>query len=497
MKFFKLIFYPPFVQKLDRKLLITQPNLWTTRVHRVVWILLVSTVILTGYYGVVSNDARESSTVYLPMMLMSLFSLIGLVFWMIYLLRFNTFKRFGSQSPGSFLMEYLAYLIVVFLFVCLPFIPFFVESIRADVEFEYDEIVQETNEMNFLAASLYFNSLDKNWSRDTLYVTNYIAPRVNDEIDANLLPAESEYIDGKHFVTPSEMKRIQSDSDSIIALSDKIFIKLSAPDYRFINADKALENASTTPQTPLQMYRRVIKGQENPQPQKWQTEFNRLKEKYHNESKDGPYNYYDYADDVPAFINKLGLSSIQDGVDNISERKNILLTKNLPTYFRIAFYLSLFFSLLVFIFRHSTIKTFFIGILSIFVVSILTGILIGIIKPAITSIYITLLGYYTLFTLLILRVFSASKRRLVTGVAINAFTFLSVFIPIICLAYYYEYQSLDATYTLVENTPSAADIEFKEWMFVAAEIAGFAVLLLLVPSFIYKSYRKWFSLPEE
>jgi hypothetical protein len=497
MNFINKIFYPPFIQKIDRNYLIAAPGFWSTRLHRVAWIVLVSALILTAYYSLVPNDPRSDSTVYLPTLLVSLFSVIGFVFWMIYLLRFNSFKRFGPQSPSGFLVEYVSYLSVVFLFVMLPFIPSAVESYRANAAFTYDEIVKETNEMNFLAASLYADSLQKNWSRDTLHVSAVIGSQYNGEVQGAQTLTENDYIDGKHYVTPKELRRLLSETDSSIRLSETMHVLLTPPDYNFINAGNAADHSKIKLIPAVELYNRVWDGQKSPQREKWNTEFKRLKEKYYNTFSNEAIYYSEYNADTPTFLNLLGISLIQDGIDNICSRKNAWLPKNLPVFLRIAFYTSLFISLLVFVFRHTTVKTFFIGILSIFVLAILTGIVLGLAHPSSSSFFVVLLLYYGVFAFLTTRIFSASKRQLVQGIALNAFTVISVCIPIICVAYYFELQDQFEMEKSIDFKFSEEYLRFKSRMFLLSEFTGIAGLLVLLPSFIYKSYRKWFSLPEE
>jgi hypothetical protein len=497
MNFINKIFYPPFIQKIDRSYLISSPGFWSTRLHRVAWIVFVSALILSAYYSVVPNDPRSDSTVYLPTLLVSLFSVIGFVFWMIYLLRFNSFKRFGPQSPRSFLVEYMAYFSVVFLFVSLPFIPSAVESSRANAAFAYDEIVKETNEMNFLAASLFTDSLQKNWERDTLYVSNEMAPKVEGKLTETETVTENGYINGKHYVVPKELRRLVSSADSSVRVSDTMYVLLSPPDYRFINAGNAEDHAKFKIISEIELYNRVWEGQKSPQREKWNTDFKRLKEKYYNKYSNETVYYSESLEGAPTFLNLLGISTIQDGIDNICSRKNAWQSKNIPDFLRIAFYTSLFISLLVFIFRHTTVKTFFIGILSIFVLSILTGIVLGLIHLSSTSFFVVLLLYYGAFAYLSMRIFSASKRQLTQGIALNAFTVLTVFIPIICVAYYFEIQDQFELEKSVDFNYSEEYLRFKSRMFLLAEFTGIAGLMVLLPSFIYRGYRKWFSLPEE
>ena len=87
-----------FIEKLDANLLLNKPATWSTRVHLVMYYcgLFILTLIAIGF--LFPNDPRERTNNHIWSTLLSVATAIALVVWLIYLLRFNVFKRFGIQK---------------------------------------------------------------------------------------------------------------------------------------------------------------------------------------------------------------------------------------------------------------------------------------------------------------------------------------------------------------------------------------------------------------
>ena len=103
----KRIFFPAFLERYDRYTMLHKPGRWSSRLHRVAWIVLIAAIVLMAYFLVQPNDPRTNSTVFLLTILLAVIAVVGFVFWVIYLLRFNVFKQFGPTSPWSFTAMFL------------------------------------------------------------------------------------------------------------------------------------------------------------------------------------------------------------------------------------------------------------------------------------------------------------------------------------------------------------------------------------------------------
>src|SRR5215218_2445875 len=102
---------PNFINKLDDYLLKHKPEIWSARTHLVLYygILLIAALTIIAF--IVPDDPRSSSPVSYWIGFVSLISIVGLVVWIIYLLRFNVFKRYGNIKPIGRLATFLLYFV--------------------------------------------------------------------------------------------------------------------------------------------------------------------------------------------------------------------------------------------------------------------------------------------------------------------------------------------------------------------------------------------------
>src|ERR1700712_252087 len=139
---------PGFINRLDEYLLKNKPDTWSARTHLVVYYGLLFIVVLTILCFIVPDDPRKSSNVYVWGFLTGVLSFIGFIVWLIYLLRFNVFKRFGIVSAGDKLKTFILYFVSVGIMVGAVYVPTFVEKVRATAAYPDKEIVQDINNMN-------------------------------------------------------------------------------------------------------------------------------------------------------------------------------------------------------------------------------------------------------------------------------------------------------------------------------------------------------------
>ena len=87
------------------------------------------------------------------------------------------------------------------------------------------------------------------------------------------------------------------------------------------------------------------------------------------------------------------LVKINNGIDNIVDKKYAWV-ENWLIFLHVFFYITLTFSLLVFIFRHSTVKTFFLSLLTAVILLIFTGIMMLLSNGSEMKRAFILLSYY-------------------------------------------------------------------------------------------------------
>ena len=164
-------------------------------------------------------------------------------------------------------------------------------------------------------------------------------------------------------------------------------------------------------------------------------------------------------------------------------------------FLRLFYYITLVLTLLVFIFRHSTVKTFFLSVLAAVLLTITTGLLMVVSQGDEVTALSFMIVYYVVFAIIGLSIFKTGIRKAIQGIGLNLFLFSTAFVPLIFVAlnearYYsrYSYQIND-----LEVRDSAQTALY----FLIAEIAGSVILVILIQPLFKRLYRKWYSAPEE
>src|SRR5258705_11908500 len=114
---------PFFLQKLDDKLLRNNPNAWSARTHLVLWFSALFAIVLSVFCYMVFFDAKQYSSLSGWVTFVSLLAFVGFVFWIIFLLRFNVFKRYGNWFAGDGVKSFLLYFVSIGAMVEVCFIP--------------------------------------------------------------------------------------------------------------------------------------------------------------------------------------------------------------------------------------------------------------------------------------------------------------------------------------------------------------------------------------
>jgi hypothetical protein len=484
----KRIFFPAFLERYDRKLLLINPAKWTSRLHRLAWIVLLAAIVFTCYFLLQPNDPRTNSTVYLPTILLAVMAVVGFVFWIIYLLRFNVFKRFGPTSPWSFTAMFLQLFAAIGLMVSLVFIPSGIECYRADRAFESDELVKDVNRMNFLIGGLMYDSLRIEWNKDTVYINEHLVRMAREDSSTNEL-----VIENIRYATPKGIVERLQYADSSLKINDTTYIFSEAPDYRFIQPSGAEEHSTVLPYTAREIYFAVQNAHKNPNINSWDKEYQFLKAKYAFPQYDAAFNYYTM-DSQLTFLDLLDVSAVSSGLDNITSRKYAWYGNNVWIFIRVWFYLSLSLSLLVFAFRHTTPRTFFIGMLAAFILNILTFAFLNFGSFSGSSAITVLIAYILIFAILSWKVFTDKNRSIVRGIGLNLFLICVYFLPLLIAFNYFENREM---YMVFEDAVlEAQEHEFKKVVYVCCEIGGFILLMVLLPAYFYRAYRRWYALPE-
>jgi hypothetical protein len=497
---------PGFINKLDEYLLLNKPDTWSARAHLVVYYGLLFMIMLFLIGFVVPNEPRNRSNIETWVVLVSIISFISLIIWLIYLLRFNVFKRFGLVIAGDRIKTFFLYFLAVGIMVSWPFIPTITETIRANQAYGNDELVTDANNMNIKILQLERDSIPLRWRNDTFVVRSKVLAyeRENNGLESAEQAAvevndngTNAYERSKTLIDTAELKTKLLEADSVQQLNDSNYVFYNCPFYQFVQVYKAEEASLKKLLSSPRLYEQVLKNYQKPNTEKTLKELNLLLNKYRLPS-DRSYYYNEYADNDPKkALQKYQLGLINSNLSNITTKKYRWEKTEWPDYFRIFFYTSFLISLLVFVFRHTTIRTYFLTLLSGLLLLICTTAVTALFNARVTAIEIIMLLYYLLFLVLALWGVKKKTRSAVSGIALNLLVASTAFIPLLATALYYSIQHEQYIGSGDYGESYQKRFALEKLHYLYAEIIGFIVFFFLVEYLFKQLYRTWYSRPEQ
>lgn len=476
---------PNFLNKLDNSLLLNRPDTWSTRFHLVIYYTLLFMIAFTAICFVIPTDHREKSFFELWSGSAGVLALIGLVLWLVYLLRFNVFKQYGTVFPGDRIKTFVLYFIMIAMMSLVVYIPPVVESIRADYAYTSNELATDINRMNEIVVGLERDRIPDVWEPDTLIRYGNV-----------LYPQADTYQPGREYLDAATFNYRVLEADSIRRIGDGIVISYRFMDLHFVNDMRVALRSSVHIKSTKELYRTDYKSNQN-LPNSARAELEKLVDKYY--SDDWNYYYHDYYDNNPdnlhsSIAERYRLDNANRGIDHIADRKYRLKEIDYADFIRFTYYFSLVLTLFIFIFRHSTIKTFFLSLLFAVVLSILSGLFVAVLNFREAGVFGLMLFYYAAFVIVSMLIFSAKKRSVVSGIALNAFVLMTAFIPLICMALY------DIATRQEYYDPYVYDAEYyatRKLLYLISEFAGGIILLILIETLFKRLYRLWYAAPED
>jgi len=321
-----------------------------------------------------------------------------------------------------------------------------------------------------------------------VYLNEQLVRRAREDSSTNEL-----FIESTPFATAKGIaERIQY-ADSSLKTNDTTYIFSEAPDYRFIQSSGAEEYSSVKPYTVREIYFAVQHAHRNPNVNSWDKEYQALRTKYADPQFNNTFAYNEM-DLQLTFLDLLNVSAVSSGLDNITSRKYSWYGEKVWIFFRVWFYLSLSLSLLIFVFRHTTPRTFFIGLLSAFILNVLTFAFLNFGSFSGSSGISVLIAYIVIFAAISWKIFADKNRSIIRGIALNLFLACVFFLPLLIAFNYFEGREM---YMVFEDAVlEAQEREFKKLVYVCCEIGGFVLLMVLLPTYFYRAYRRWYALPE-
>ena len=484
---------------------------WSSRIHAAGIFAVGFLLILIVISFVVPNDPRENSQVAYWITLLSIVSLLAFIFWMIYLLRFNVFKRYGTWKQSDSLKTYLYYFIIILLIVSWPFVPPIVESVRADSAYSTNEMARDIDDMNIRLCQLERDSIDKRFPSDTfevskidrgITVVDREAPPPPSPVEAAPTAVGTSYREKYYFIDKNELQLKLANADSVKQLSDSVYVIYDCPTYKFIYQYRLDEHGGHL-MSSMDLYRKVLQYNEPFDMNKVRSELGALFVKYsrlHNPVT-LTHPYYDFGHNETfnyeaRIRDQYDLRFINNSIDNITEKKYRWDKGMIDVCLRSAYYVTLILTMLVFIYRHTTRRTFFLSLLSAVVLTILTSLFIAIGNSE-NSFFVWVIVYFILFGSISAFIANSRSRNLFSGIGLNLFVFMTPFMPLVVTAYYYQILRERYFYSNYYKPDEYGKLfENEEYHLFLSEIGGTLLLILLLATLYHKAYKKWYSLPE-
>ena len=490
---------PGFLKKAEQKLLLNKPGIWSTRTLPVLYYGVLFILFLAGLCFLEPNDVKDKSTTEYWIGFVSIICVLALAVWLIYLLRFNVFKKYGLIQPVHGLVSFILYFISTGIIILFAFVHPVVESVRANKAFGDEEIVQDINAMNVKVCQLEYHLLQTKWDFDTVALDKSIAPDENSSNnDDEGIPAAEVAPTMHHFTRLDSVafnNRLNA-VDSVVKINDTAYLMYSTPTYTFFYNYRADEYTKGKLLRSFDIYNKALRRPPTPvERETIRKELGALIQKYENsehakyyggleiDSDDGP-------DEIVRKRYRLGYTS--GCISNLVEKKYRWTTDRLPDYTRLFYYTTLAITLLIFIFRHSTIRTFFLSLLTGVLLTIFTALILSFSHYSETTFFMWVIAYTILFFIGSLATWSNKKRKAVTGIMINLFVLIVPIFPLLIVGWYYNWKRSQNYEQHLE-----LDLSYFEKYFFYAEIGGALLFLVLLATYIGKVYRRWYSLPED
>jgi len=495
---------PKLLNKLDDYLLLRQPETWSARTHLVLYYGLLFMAVLAGLCFIVPNDARGSTPIGYWIGFTSIISIIAIIGWMIFLLRFNVFKRFGNITALGRLRTFFLYAFSIATILLFIYVPPAVESIRANIAYGDNEIVNDINAINTKLCQLEYDSLQHDWNRDTFLVVNKIQTEAERYNGDTMIPVTHSVY---KVIDTAEFNKRKKGLDSMVKIGDNLYEQYECPNYNFLKPSgygffnyEPFESKGIL--SNVNLFDNVLRNYKKPDKALVSKELQVLLSKYRYEPNEHGYEYESDYNSNPSFVDRMlknyKIRSVETSFEHIINRKFYFNQKNWAWQIRFLVYFTLGITLLVFIFRHSTTKTFFLSLLAAVLLTIVSSITLAFTTGRSESgVFVWGIFYAVLFAAISFTVFASRKRTVIAGISINLFVLMVTFIPLIIVSYYYSLIRWGSYYDTTQLTYVPFDYAAMYRNIFIAEIAGFILLIILLPTLIHKLYRRWYSLPQE
>lgn len=529
-------FIPSFLHRIDNYLLKNKPAVWSTRIHFVAFFTAVVTGVLLALLLFVNKDPRESSDELTWVLLISILVILSVVIYLMYLLRFNVFKRFGEWDTKDSLFSFLFFMLTFAGIYFWGAIPSITEYVIANNKYNYEELINDQNRYNtsiavvekdslkfYVAvddtvvldttANVYDRNVD-NSDETTTYVEATASPAV--QVSKN---AERETLTA----TPPRKTTIYRDSaqyynmlqqsDSVRVLSDTSFVEYIIPDFRFCGQqsyssryNRGSDEPDSIEWSNLRLFYEVLDAVKTQQKDTCNAIIARIQNKYliHEDREDSSVRSFDLytlkykkeynKPSYSEYINyKHYTSGIENRIDHIRDRKRQWNSTHTSQKLHLLFYLSMFSALFLWMFRHNHRKPFFLSFLVGGLLFLFSSIFMILTNSHTDGFFFLAAFYYLLFTVIALFILRLKTQKNLPLISLNFIVLTTFSIPVFCVSVWYRNQE---RYNLTEDARNSLELKFQHYL-ALSEYIGFALLILGIYFVFSRLYKKWIALPEE
>lgn len=493
---------PRFINHLDDYLLKNRPDTWTTRIHLVIYYWLIFSLGLSLICFFIPDNPLRNSNVEFWVMATTVLIIVAIVLWIIYLVRFNTFKSFGTVAVGDRIKNYFFFFISLVLICSTAWIPPVMETYKTMIRYSPSQVVDDMNDMNVLIARLMKNESPAEVTVDSIFIIDYSTyiPS-NPSGSYNWDDSLNAYVKTPIYLSRDELKWTLTQQDSVVWITNDKLLRFQVTNLQFISNYQIEQDAEVHMLTSFEIYNKVYNSNSSDDVQKLERDYFAIAGKY-IDPRNNYDDYWNYSTDpssIAAYKYKTG--NVATGISNICERLYRWEDDELVAAFHVIYYISMFLGLCLFIFRHSTIRTFFLSVLTGVLLAILTGIFAAFLDFREEGLIIIALIYFAFFLVFSLSTIQTRVRSVFTGIALNLAVVCTPFIPFLCVLLYYQFHQYDYMsdpYFYTYDNDLYQQYHDREMLhYQIAEGAGFIVLLVMIETVYKWMFRKWYAAPEE
>lgn len=459
-----------FIQRIQHRLLLNYPQIWNSRIIPVLLLAGGMDVLLFLIFYFMPSPTPGSGTLVPWVSFLSLSAMIGVVVYLIFLLRFNYFKNFGLLRPMDFFFQFLLLFVALGTFVSWPFIPSLAVHVSVSSRYDMTQLEKDLGEAYILAAQLEYTQATAPYRKIRVEITDSVEGGEEDYVNNTLYVRSEEDIDRTRFV-----KMEKAGDKAYIGYETVSFL---CGEYPYSLADMEKLNARIYASLPAVAPDKAV-----------------LEKKlggifsaylpgtsiYCNSMED--YNSCSVSGEESAICNRYRLNELGWYMNRIDH--DVFDSGDWQFFCRMWFYTTLYASLLLLIFRYMTPRTFLWTLLFTFLLFVFTVIFSIFAFSGPGGLLGTLLSYYLLFTGFAVSIFFSRSRNVFQGIALNLSFFCLNLFPVFIVWLYYSMVGYDYH---TEEQAAAMSV---------AEKVG--LLLVLLSSLFLHSrlFYKWYSLPEE